>query len=214
MPSLKDLGLKNEQVGGDVDFDHLPKVGGFTPLFQPGKYRGKLPTDLSNIWDKVDSQKGERITAIFDQNSPILIIQAPDKERVGEPFQTRVSNVERPRGRDKIEVSDMDYLLRAVGETSRPKTNPAYIQALMKHGGKEFPFVMEVHYSCNPNKNIYVPDGQGGYQEVDQKGCGARYYQNDVADQKVDGKFPERIVCGGENCGASLRGFNQMGAIG
>lgn len=215
MASLKDLGLKNDAVGSDVDFDHLPKVGGFRPLIQPGNFRFRLPTNMGNLWEKVDASKGERVAAQFDQDTPLVIVQSPGGTYNGEPFQTRISNVERPRGREKIEVSDMDYLLRALGHKERPKTNAAYIQALMQYPGKEFSATVEVQYSCNPNKDIYVDDGNGGSQQVpDHKGCGARYYQNDVANLKVDGKFPERIPCGGENCGASIRGFNQLGAIG
>ncbi len=216
---LSDLGLKNEQVGGgDVALADLPKVGGFTPMLQPGKFRFRLPAKLDSVWDKVDSSKGERITAIFDQDNPLQIIQAPEaqKDRLNEPFQTRISNVERARGKDKIEVSDLDYLLKALGETTRPKTNAAYIQALMKHGGKEFNATVEVQYSCNPKKDKYVDDGAGGNVQLEgQPGCGARYYQGQVT-RNDDGTYPERITCGGNEgqCGASLRAMNQLGSIG
>lgn len=217
MAKLSDLGLKNEQVGGEVDFDNLPKVGGFTPLLQPGRYRFKLPANLSDIFELVESKNGQRIQAVFDQNAPLVIVKAPEvsKERIGEPLQQRISNVERPRGKDKVLVSDMDYLLKALGSTTKPKTNQAYGAELAKHGGKEFDADIEVQYSCNPNKDIYVDDGTGNTTVVEEKkGCGARYYQKDVEGLKADGKFPERITCSGENCGASLRGFSQLSRIG
>lgn len=220
MAKITDLGLSNEKVGGDVDLDNLPKTGGFLPLLQPGRYRFKLPANLNDVFDKVTSSKGERITAIFDQHAPLQIVQAPPqyKDRVGEPFQTRISNVERARGKDKIEVSDFDYLLRAVGHKTRPKTNVDYAKALLEHAGQEFDAAVEVQYSCNPNKDIYADDGNGGTAPVEgQKGCGARYYQNQVQDLKnPDGTFPERITCSGNDgaCAASLRAFSQLGSIG
>lgn len=214
MPSLKELGLTNEQVGGDVDFDNLPKVGGFTPLLQPGKYVFQLPAaqQLGNAFDVVESKQGKRLQVIFDQNAPLLVVSSPGNTRNGEPFQQRISNVERARGKDKILVSDLDYLLRAVGHAARPKTNPDYAQAVLAHAGERFEGTVEVQYSCNPNKNIYIDDGTGQATEVEGKpGCGARYYQKDVADQKDEhGHYPERITCGGENCGASLRAFAQI----
>jgi hypothetical protein len=214
MPSLKDLGLTNEVVGGDVDFDNLPKVGGFTPLLQPGKYTFQLPAAaaLGQAFDVVDSKQGKRLQVIFDSSAPLLVVASPTNARNGEPFQQRISNVERGRGKDKILVSDLDYLLRALGHKSKPKTNPEYAQAILSHAGEKFQGTIEVQYSCNANKNIWVDDGTGNATEVEGKpGCGARYYQKDVADQKdSNGMFPERITCGGENCGASLRAFAQL----
>ena len=211
MAKLAELGLKNEQVGGDVDLGNLPKTDGFTPMFQPGRYRFELPTNLQEVWDTVDAQVGQRITAVFDQAAPLKVVQAPDKERVGEPFQTRISNVERARGKDKILVSDLDYLLKALGVTQKPKTNQAYIQALLPMGGKEFPATVEVQYQCSDKRDKYVDDGQGGTTQVEgQKGCGARYYQKDI--ERVGGVYPERVTCG--ECGASLRAFSQLSSIG
>ena len=221
MAKLAELGLKNEKVGGEVGFADLPKQGGFMPLLQPGRYRFQLPANLGDVFDKVDTQKGERLNAVFDQNAPLVIVQAPAQyeDRVGEPFQVRLSNAERPRGKDKIEVSDMDYLLRALGE-SKPAgvkwTNLQYGQALAKHGGKQFDATVSLSWYCNPKRDIYVDDGQGGYTEVaGTKGCDTRYYQKDV-DKQEDGQYAERITCGGKDgqCGASIRAFAGFDAIG
>ena len=215
MPSLKDLGLTNEQVGGDVDFDNLPKVGGFTPLLQPGDYTFQLPAAqaLGQAFDVIDAKVGKRLQVIFDQNAPLQVVASPNNARNGEPFQQRISNVERERGKDKILVSDLDYLLRALGHPTKPKTNPEYAQAILAHAGEQFKGRIEVQYSCNEKKNIWAPTGVGdAVEEIeDKKGCGTRYYQKDVADQRDEhGNYPERIICGGENCGASLRAFAQI----
>lgn len=214
MASITELGLSNEKVGGDVDLDKLPKGGSFTAMLQPGTYRFRLPANLNTLFDKVTSQKGERIKIIFDQNAPLTIIQAPEqyKARIGEPFTGSVTNVERPRGKDKIEVSDMDYLLKALGHKTRPKTNKEYAEALLQYAGKEFASKVEVSYRCRDDKNIYVEDEQGSAREVpDRKGCGAKYYQSSV-DKLPDGTYPERITCAGLDgqCGASLRGFSSL----
>lgn len=222
MASLKELGLTNEQVGGDIDLNDLPKTGGFLPILQPGKYRFRLPGNLGNVWDKMaakaDGTRGERIVAKFDQDAPLVIVQAPErfKDRVEEPFQTRISNLERARGKDKILASDMDYLLRALGHTGKkPKTNIEYIQALMPFAGKEFVGEIEVSAQCRADKDIYVDDGTGGSTKVEGKmGCGARYYQKDLAPIKDDaGHYPERTICSNESCGASLRLNNQISSF-
>jgi hypothetical protein len=130
-----------------------------------------------------------------------------------------VSNVERPRGKDKIKVSDMAYLLRALGH-DKPLKNGAnldWAKALLQYAGKEFDATIEVQAFCNDKKDIYAEDGQGGSQVVEgTKGCGARYYQRDLEGLKENGVYPERFTCTGNNgaCGASLRINNQFGAIG
>jgi hypothetical protein len=217
MASLKELNLSNDQVGGDIDLDHLPKTGGFLPMLQPGKYRLRLPANLGNVWDKIAAKgdRGERIVAKFDQDAPLLIVQAPDRfaDRKGEPFQTRISNLERARGREKILASDMDYLLRALGHTGKkPKTNIEYIQALLPFAGKEFIAEIEVQAQCRDDKEKYVDDGQGGSVKLEgSAGCGRRYYQKDIP-KTDDGSYPERIACA-EDCGANLRVNNQISSF-
>lgn len=214
MPSLKELNLTNDQVGDTLDFDNLPKTGAYPPPLPPGAYRFKLPAKMTSIWQAFDAKVGQRITAIFDQDAPLVVTQATNGH-VGDPFTTRISNAERPRGKDKINVSDMDYLLKALGHKGKPKTNGEYAQALMSYAGKEFSAQVEWQWSCNPKKNIYVDDGQGGSVEVpDKPGCGARYYQGRDVQKAADGSYPERITCGNPECNASVRAFPQLGSIG
>lgn len=211
--SLNDLGLGSDKLQ-DADFDNIPENLGqsFEDPPQPGKYRFQLPTDMGTIWAKVDSAKhGERIQALFEDDAELGIVQVPagSATGVGTTFRTRISNIPRERTKEKILVSDMALVLRALGETVTPKTNKAFAQALMKYAGKTFGATIEFSYHCNPKKEIYVADDAGGQQKVEGKqGCDARYYQRDVP--KVEGLQPFRITCGNPECGASVRAFANL----
>lgn len=213
---LNHLGLSNEQLEG-ASFDDIPENIGqsFPDPPQPGVYRFKLPAVMAAIWAKVQSEKyGERINALFEDDSELLIVQSPNGGgHNGEGFRWRCSNVPRERTKEKILVSDMDLLIRALGETARPGTNVAYAKALMKHAGKEFTATNEFSWNCNPKKEIYVDDGTGGTAKVDGKmGCGARFYQRDVA-KAEGGGYPLRITCSNPECGASIRAFPNLTAF-
>lgn len=216
--SLQELGLKNEALeGSDIAFGDMPEFGGFTPPPQPGSYRYRLPTKLSNIWDTIETEKyGTRVKATFDQDAPLTTVQSPTGEHNGDPFQTNLSNVPRPRGKDKVLVSDMDLLLRALQTAypdklgARPKTNGEYVKALQQFAGLEFGADVEWSWSCNPKRSIYIDDGQGGSVEHPDKqlGCGARYYQSDVKGMKTEAGYPLRISC--STCGAIVRAFPNL----
>ena len=210
--SLQDLGLANETLpGSDVSFDDMPEFGGFTPPPQPGAYRFKLPTNLNTIWDTIPAEKtrdmGPRVKAQFDQDAPLTIVASPGNTLNGDPYQTTITNVPRKRGKDQVLVSDMDLLLRALGTTKKPTSNREYITALQAHPGAEFGADIEWSWYCNPNRSIYIDDGQGGSAEHPDKqgGCGKRYYQKDVASLKTEAGYPLRISC---QCGAIVRGFS------
>ena len=217
--SLADLNLKADvAVAGVDDISDLPEYGGYTPPPPPGTYGFKAPvfklTDL--VWDSfgADSEKGERISLMFDSAHPLLIIHTPPApacaKYLHEPFETRINNSERKRDKAGEKVaSDMDYLLRACGMTKRPSppTNLNYCKAAAQAvPGKTFSADVEYSYSCNPNREAQVPDGAGGYTSMGKNGCGERYYQSQVSKQP-DGTMPDRIVC---TCGAHVRGFANL----
>lgn len=205
--SLQDLGLKDEKLP-EVDLAELQEFGNFAPPPPPGAYRFALPKDLSAIWEPIDSQKGQRIRAVFDREHPLVITQSSTGKSVGEPFETRLSNVERKRGKDGPEASDLDYLLKSQGVTQRPSTNRAYIQAIQQLGGKEFGGDIEYSWGCSETRDIRARDSQGQIQVVEgRKGCGAKYYMKDVP-KNPDGTTPLEIQCG--QCGASLRAFANL----
>lgn len=209
--SINDLGLSNESLDG-ASFDDIPEHIGqsFPDPPQPGKYRFRLPASLALLWTTVESEKhGTRLNAIFDQDAPLLIVQSPGQAADGEEFSYRLSNVPRERTKERILVSDMDLLLRALGETKRPATNKGYAQALMKYAGKEFGATVEWSYRCSDQREAYFDDGTGGTQKAEGRmGCGARYYQRDVP--KVEGMQPVRITCSNPACGASIRAFPNL----
>lgn len=215
--SLNDLGLKEEALP-EGDLTDLPEFGSFTPPPQPGTYRFQLPRDLSGIWDVMDVTINgvtvQRIKAVFDKDHPLMIVSSANGKHVGEPFETRLSNVERKRGKkdgDGPLVSDLDYLLAALGEKDRPKTNRAYAQKLQTFGGKEFAGDVEYSWICNDKKNIRVKrdpnDPNSPTDEVEgQLGCGTKYYAKDVP-KAADGTTPLNIIC---SCGNVVRAFANL----
>jgi len=220
--SLEALGLGKEQLEG-TDFDHIPENIGqsFPDPPQPGTYRFKLPAAgvMKAIWAKVETENyGDRINAIFEDESALTIVQSPNHEHDGENFRWRCSNVPRERTKEKILVSDMDLLLRGLGDTVRPRTNADYAKALLKHAGQEFTASVEFSWRCDPKREIYVDDGTGSQQKVEGKlGCGTRYYQRDVqkvlsdpSDPASPKVYPVRITCSNPDCGASIRAFPSL----
>lgn len=229
MPNINSLGLKNEKVGDTIDYATIPEqMGGTYPdPPPPGTYRFKLPTKLDDIWEPFEKttgkNPGQRIAAVLDESHPLTIIQSPKGEKNGEPFQTRISNAERKRGRaddaTAPEVSDMDYLFKdAFSLAAKPPTNVAYATEFMKHGGQEFTADIEWSWYCNDKKDIRVDSGTGtGATTVveGQKGCGQRYYQKDIDkvpsnpdDPNSPKVFPLKITCG--QCAATLRAFPNL----
>src|SRR5262245_62348572 len=99
--------------------------GTFTPPPPPGAYRFQLPADLTAIWDLFDvpdKKPPQRVRATFDRDHPLLIVQSPQGKSNNEPFETRLTNNERARGKDKAVVaSDIDYLMRACGDKQKHK---------------------------------------------------------------------------------------------
>ena len=211
--SLDQLGLKDEALPtAGADLGDLPEFGTFQPPPPPGPYRMRLPGNLSGpIYDVYDvNGKGQRVRVIFDRDHPLLITQSKAGTKNGEPFETRINNNERSRGKSGAIASDWDYLLRALGEKQKPANNKAYIVALQKHAGKEFGCDISYSWSCSPERDIRVVPAGGGTPTVveGQKGCGEKYYAGDVpAALKVNGELPYEIPC---QCGARLRAFANL----
>src|SRR5262245_47408355 len=194
------------------DLDELPTFGSFTPPPPPGAYRFKLPQDLSAVWDLIDvpdKQPPQRVRLTLDRDHPLLITQSPQGKSNQEPFETRLTNNERGRGKDKAVIaSDLDYLLRALGEKAKPKSNREYMQMVSKHGGKEFGADLRYSWRCSKDRDIRAKDAQGQVQVVEgKKGCGEAYYQEDVP-KGADNQVPYEITCG--QCGALLRAFANL----
>lgn len=214
--SLEELGLTPEKLPtAGQGLADLPEFGAFEPPPQPGPFRFKLPTDLGSIYDVFDTPNlpgGKRVRAVFDREHPLLIVQSLGGKYNGQPFQTRLANNERNRGKkgSGVVASDWDYLNKAFGETVKPDTNAGYIQMLKKHAGKEFGADIRYSWRCSDDRDIRVKDAQGAITPVEgHKGCGAAFYQEDV-DKLADGSTPYEITC---TCGALLRAWANIDNI-
>jgi hypothetical protein len=223
--SLQDLALKEEQLPtAHETLEDLPQFGGFTPPPQPGPYRFKLPANLASTIETVETKltPPTRIAMILDRDNPLVITQAPSKDDIGQPFQTRISNVERNRGTkgETRLLSDMDYVLQAVGHKVHPKTNKQYMEAIIQYGGREFGADIGYNFTCREDKPIRADDGNGAVVEVPgQMGCGWRFYSGTGAENvsakrgytgRVNGQYPTEIAC---KCGAVLRAFANLDNI-
>lgn len=218
--SLSEMDLKEEVLPAQ-GFDDLPDFGAFAPPPQPGAYRFQLPQDLSHVWEPYDSAKGQRVRMIFDRDNALLITRSPGGKMNNETFQTRLSNQERRRG--QVEASDLDYLLRALGEKVRPTSNKQMIETVQQYGGREFGADITYSWQCSTTREIYVADPADASKTVKAEGvmgCGWKYYTGDKpadATKKVgyigkeaDGTFPVEISC---QCGAVVRAFANIDNI-
>lgn len=216
MAKLSELNLKKDVIKHDVAaLTELPQQMGMRPpMLQPGSYIFQIPLAQA-LRDAFDTDDEGNLIYLLRDDAALTVVAAPPESEgnIGRPFGTRVSTKARKRGKaddpNAKAVADADYLLAALGETAMPKTMPAYGEVLVKHGGDRFGSDVELNWSCNQNRFVRLADESGQLIEADgnngveaQKGCGARYYQRDIkAEEKVDGKFPNRIEC---NCGAVL----------
>jgi len=215
--SLQELGLKDEPLPtAGQDLSDLPEFGTFREPPQPGPFRFKLPTDLNTIWDVYDTPSKvppQRVRAIFDRDHPLQIVQSVGGRYNNEPFETRVSNEERNRGKGGVIASDMDYILRALGFKQKPPSNKAYIELMKQQAGKEFGADIRYSWKCSKDRNIRVLDPAGQVREVEgRKGCDNAYYQEDVPNGGKDasGNVTTQITC---QCGALLRCFANLDNI-
>lgn len=233
MAGIKDLKLGKDVAITDGDWGKVPEqIGSRKAPLQPGPYRFQLPSAaaIGECFDvmevEIDGKAATRVVAILRDAAALTVIQAPARyaDRVGESWGTRISNVERRRGKgdDAPTASDMDYVLQALApKDPRPKTNREYLTQFEKVApGREIGGEIEWNWRCDPKKHIRVPeepenpdnrktealDGEDG-REV-RMGCGTKYYQRDVP--KVDkdgnedaahGEYPRTVDC---TCGAVL----------
>ena len=193
MGSLEDLGLPADEVIETPD--EIPEESsGYVPLVQPGTYVFQLPDNMDTIFKKLDptgSRKATRISAGFGKDSPLTIFQDDTFNGFyrGYSVLTFVNNIEfrrGPKSGDGVEVSDMQYLIRAleanlpIEQKTKLVNNQAYGVALRRQAGKLFKAQLHWETYCNPNKNIYVATvDQDGKRKVDEAvgtlGCKAKY---------------------------------------
>lgn len=212
MPSINDLNLTDEESQEVAPEEQPRQISGVrVPLPKPGTHRFRLPNDLSQAWDTVSGDKGQRVRVTFEDESALLVEDLADQ-----PFRTNITSIERARDKAKTKfVSDMSYLLVALGDLSGPKKSSDFIKALSSHTGETFKADVEWEAFCNPANDIYREE-DGKLSKVEgQKGCGQQYrmreYTTGKGEQVVgiprheDGSWAETFECGTEGCGASLR---------
>jgi len=214
--------LKPEEIS--IDYDNIPDE--FTPSappLEPGIYTFQLPASLEDGWEivtrKVRGVEAERVQLVFGRENPLVVIAGGNGKRVGEPFLTRIANAERNRakkGEPEVFASDMTYLLKALGDTSKPKNNIEYLKAMKKYGGQSFQATIEWQGFCNPGRQAYanLEDadgtalGNGPWMNSDgtpHNGCGNRMYNS--AYKQADGSYTPSATC---VCGATVRPFAQL----
>ncbi len=229
--------LKPQEVPQDLPEEIPEERAAFREPPQPGSYRFLAPQAIENCFDTIEvtqkdaedkpvvdaagkPQTYQRINVIFDGPNALVIKQSPGDKVTGEPFTTRISNIERPRysGRTMIgKVSDLTYLLRAKAPEQRPRTNAEFIQLCLKVlASAEFGADVEWQGVCNPKKDayfafqsengetIYEPAREEGAAE-NKQGCNTRIYQKDWP-HDANGYGP-RAQC---KCGAWVRPFTQL----
>ncbi len=217
---LNALSGKVADTGEADDLGALPEqMGGWSPPPQPGTFRFALPAAkllTEENFEEYETEAGKFLRMIFNNDAPLTITQAPKgrEDHVGEPFLNRLSTQPRKRGKgdDAPLASDAAYLIRALGETDRPSSPKAWAACILKHAGEEFTADIEWSWYCNPKRNIYTADGEGGRMEVeDKQGCKARYYQDNQVKKGEEG-YPLEIDCGGNDgeCGALVRAFANL----
>ena len=207
--SINDIQFRDE-VEEQVPADgQLPEIGQYTPPLPPNKeYMVRVPANIQHLLDVRDVVEKEtnvtkqRVFLKFDKNNPLVVTGG---EYDGHPLTGSFSNIPRPRGRDKVPVSDMAYfLIDGCHFQVNPKTPKDWYDACLRAGNLMVKIISGRTGQCRPDQNIYIEnrivDPESGQQSVswqevpDMKGCGKRYYTS--AFRLTDGTYAERLSCG------------------
>lgn len=206
MATINDLELSDVELPVP-DYDDIPEEKGeYVPPPQPGDYAFTLPARLDNVFDVIEwgADKAPRVQAVLARESA-LTLHTTDGDRT---FSAWINNAERPRGKEKVPVSDLTYLIRALNPTATPKTNKEFATEFAKHGGRKFKASVTWSAFCSPTKDAYFPDPSNPGTSIlcaGTPGCGKNYYQQDIP--KQGGVYQERFQC---TCGATLRAFPKL----
>jgi len=154
---------------------------------------------LNAVWDLFDvpdKTPPQRVRMVLDRDHPLLIVQSPGGKNNNEPFETRLTNNERPRGKDRsVVASELDYLLRALGEKGKPKSNREYMTMIQKHAGREFGADIRYSWTCSKEREKRAKDQNGAFTKIEgSHGCGEKYYQEDVP-KDANGQVPFEVMC-------------------
>jgi len=203
--NINELDLKADEV--EVDFSDMPEPGGqYTPNPSPGSYKFTLPSDLSNIWEKVERDGKDRIKAVFDFDNALMYASTRNSSVEEQPWTTNVTNIEYSFG-DGAKTSGLAQLLKhGLGEETTPRTSMEYAHALMRHTGESF--VADIVWStvCSDRRDIRIwEEDENGVRlttteiKEDTKGCGRKFKQRDIP-KTEEGAYMERFSCDLTGC--------------
>lgn len=216
MAKINELNLKDEELDLVPDEEIPELTDDFSVLPQPGVFTARLPEDMEDVWGSFEDKKtgAEILSVWFDREHPLTITGDEfDGHYVGDTISfIGVNNQPRPRGKEKHEVSDMQYLIKAleahlpVEKRSKLTNNSSFAKALMKHAGEEVKFNLSWNAYCNPGKDIRTMQEDGSTkEEPGTEGCGASFYapsrdKTKEIPKDADGyymsRFPEGLVPG------------------
>jgi hypothetical protein len=214
MANLNDLPLNEDKIP-DVVVEDQPVLGAFTPPPQPGTFVFRLPSGpaLFNCFEVDETaDQGQRLRASLRDEAALW------NETLGEPYSTNISNRVRyiKQGDERVAVSDMAMLLKAVDSIPDNSTNIAYGHSLVAAGGRRFKADHTLTANCSAQRDIY----RGGSVVPGVKGCGFRYAVEEYTSR--DGRktlaIPKdehnlislRFQCLNPKCTAELRAWGQL----
>lgn len=214
-------GLADEVPGEDQiqDMNEAPgQIGNFYPAPRPGTYLFRMPPTSAlgaEVFEQYyDKNTKPRLRVKFQDSAKLSIVSLGEQ-----PFTQNISGTPVPRGKQKILVSDLNYLLAALGHSEIPPAPKKQAELIQKSGGSQFKGDISWKAFCNPKKDIYVYNEQLGQNEKQEnvKGCGQEFAQDEFSRQdgtkvlgiprEADGSLSESFQC---SCSASLRVFPQL----
>jgi hypothetical protein len=210
--NFSELQIKDDKIDG-VDYDNIGEERkAFAPTLPEADYEFELPSNLANLWDKIELKTGpragqERVTLRFSAEDPLRVVTSKDASLIGAVWIGSISNVERNRarrGEPERLVSDLGFFVKnALKDTSKIASQKDLMVAVNKHAGKRFVAFNEWSANCDPGRTRYVTTSEGASVEDPEgkTGCGARYYSSNIPRNEGDGSKADRFSC---QCGAAL----------
>jgi hypothetical protein len=185
---------------------------------------------IGKLWKDFDMDvngESKKRPMLFFTDQPLRIAASPNDAVNGQSLKATFSTLVRAKGKDKIPVSDVAYLTRALFPSASPKGISDYIKQLKQARAKFFDAYVDWDGYCNPEKFIW--DDEEGEVSKTIKGCGQKYGlaarsykdRNKVkqtvllipkdADGVWEGRFPcKGMVNATTKCSAQVRVFPRL----
>lgn len=170
MPTLEDLGLVVDPDEAEfVDAATLPRQRTVrTPLVQPGRYTFQLPQRVDDVFEPMAIAEGDpEVYCQFAEDRALLVKPGNIPFR----WRTNTQGLMRGRQEDAVRVSDISFLLSALGEKEVPETGLMLAKMLAGHEGERFRADVDWSGWCSDRRDIFK---DGAVQEG-TKGCGTNF---------------------------------------